>query len=75
MCTRSNLVPEPKTTVIGLGVRLVHKLNHKLASRQYAQLAQSFPVVVDKAYEHHIGKVLYSTAYLQLNHKIAYSQL
>ena len=38
MCTR-NLVPKPKPTVIGLGVRLVHRW-----------LAQSLLVVVAKAY-------------------------
>ena len=29
-----------------------------------AQLAQSLPIVVDKVYEHHIGKALHSATYL-----------
>ena len=51
-----SLVPRPKITVIGLEVRLVHKQYCKLTSGQYAQLAQSLPVVVGKAYEHHVGR-------------------
>ena len=51
-----NLVPKPKTTAIGLGLRLVHMRNHKLLLvDQYARLAQSLPVVVGKA---HVGKAL-----------------
>ena len=45
-CTQS-LVPRPKTNIICLGARLVHKRNCKLASRQYTQLAWSLPVVAD----------------------------
>ena len=55
MRTRS-LVPRLKITVIGLGTRLVHERNRELTSGQYAWLARSLPVVVGKAYEHHIGK-------------------
>ena len=57
-----SLVPKPKITVIG--VRLVHKQNCELTSRQYAQLAWSLPVVVGKAYEYHVDKSLQSAAYL-----------
>ena len=35
------LVPKPKTTVIGLGVRLVHTWNHKLASQRTAGTVSS----------------------------------
>ena len=41
-------IPRPKTTVIGLGMGLVHKQN----CEQYAQLAWSLSVVVSKVYEH-----------------------
>ena len=34
----------------------LHKQNHKLTSRQYAWLSWSLPVVVDKAYEHHVDR-------------------
>jgi len=56
--------------VIDLGVRLVHERNHKLTSGQ----AQSLPVVVGKACEHHMGKALHQlpTSYTKKN---TYSQL
>ena len=46
--------------VIGLEVRLVHKQNHELTRRQYAQLTQSLLVVVGKAYEYNVQKIAYS---------------
>ena len=37
----------------------------EIVSRQYAWLAWSFPpTALGKAYEHHVGKVLHSAAYL-----------
>ena len=38
--------------------------NRELTSRHYTQLTRFLPVVVGKAYEHHIGKALHSAAYL-----------
>ena len=49
--------------VIDLGARQVHEQNHKLTSRQDAWLTRFLPVVVGKAYEHHVGKVLHSAVY------------
>ena len=51
MRTRS-LVPKPKTTVIGLGARLVHTWNRGV-DQHSIRLAQSLPVVVTKAYAVH----------------------
>ena len=62
MCTRS-LVPGPKTTVIGLGAKLVHTRYCVLTSIG-VRLARSLPVVVGKAHGHHVGKVLHSVVYL-----------
>ena len=44
------------TTVIVLGARQVHERNRKLTSRHYTQLTWFLPIVVGKAYEHHVGK-------------------
>ena len=60
MCTCC-LVLRPKTTVIGLEATLD---TSEMVNRQYAQLAWSFPVVEGNAYEHHVGKGLYSAGYL-----------
>ena len=50
----------PQSLVWGL----VHMKSCELTSMQYAWLARSFPVVLGKAYEHHVGKALFSAAYL-----------
>ena len=56
MCVCS-LLPKPKTTVIGLGVGLVHMWNRELTRQRIAGTV----VVVAKAYA--IGKVLHLAAY------------
>ena len=56
MRTRS-LIPKPKTTVIGLGARLVHTWNRELPTYTAGTV-----VVVAKAYT--VGKALYLAAYL-----------
>ena len=48
------------------GSETSHKRNHELASGQYTLLAQSFPIVVGKVYEHHIGKALHSATYTRI---------
>ena len=79
MRTRS-LVPRPKTTIISLEARLVHRRNGQLPVRMagteagtvfpkvYAIHGFSPPVALGKAYEHHVDKALPTL-------KIAYSQL
>ena len=59
-----SLVPRPKATVIALGTRLVLTQNRALTVTVYlyAWLARSIPVVVGKAYTHHVGKKLYFIA-------------
>ena len=61
MHTRS-LIPKPKTTVIDLGVRLVHK---QIMTRHYARLGCTVfsRTMVGKTYEHYIGKALHLAAY------------
>ena len=56
----SGLIPKPKTTVIGLGVRLVHKWNRELTRQRTAGTV----VVVVKAYA--IGKALHLRSCLTL---------
>jgi len=69
MRTRS-LVPRLKITVIGLGTKLVHERNRELTSGQYAWLARSLPVVVGKAYEHHITSTAFSFPLATLKNSI-----
>ena len=58
----SSLVPRPNITIVSLGTRLVTSENRELTTG--TALAQSLPVIVDKVYEHHIGKALHSAANL-----------
>ena len=55
----SSLVPKTKTTVIGLGVGLVHTCNHELTGQHTAGTI----VVVAKAYAE--GKVLHVAVYFK----------
>ena len=55
---KSSLVPKPKTTVIGLGARLVHTWKHELTRQRKTGTV----VAVAKAYA--VGKALHLAAYL-----------
>ena len=57
VCCAHSLVPKPKTTVIGLGVRLVHTWNCELTRKRTAGTV----IVVAKAYA--VGKELHLTVY------------
>ena len=58
VCMRTcSLVPKPKTTVIGLGVRLVHTWNRELSRHRTVGMV----VVVAKAYA--VGKALHLAVY------------
>ena len=59
MRTRS-LVPRPKTTVIGLEARLVHRRNGQRAVMAGTVFS---PAALGKAYEHHVGKALPTCSY------------
>ena len=61
----SSLVPRPSITIVSLGNETSLKRNRELTTG--TALAQSLPIVVDKVYEHHTGKVLHSAANLQLH--------
>ena len=49
------LVSRPMTTVIGVGVRLVHVGNHALTSMAVSTAGMVSSVVVERAHGHHVG--------------------
>ena len=59
MCTCC-LIPRPKTTIIGVEVRLVHVGNHTLTNMAVSTAGMVSSVVVKKAHGHHVGKVVHS---------------